>query len=127
VGTLVSAIGGYSVVNTRRFLAHAVTTPGVVIENVYRESSDGGGTYHPRVRFHTREGQEFVFLSGFGSDPAAYRVNDTVEVLYDPGKPGDAAVHSFWSQWLTAVILFSLGGTASLVGIIPLAWRRLRK
>jgi len=124
VGAALLAAGAFAVVHTRRFLARAVAAPGVVIENVWQSGTRSGGAYYPRVRYRTQAGQEVEFVSRAGSQPASYRDHQTVEVLYDPDRPGDATINSFWSVWLAPVILFPMGAVFSLVGIIPFVVQR---
>jgi hypothetical protein len=130
IGVILAGAGAYMVKSTRQFLSRAESAPGVVIENIWSysssRSSSNSGTYHPRVRFRTREGQESEFVSGTGSRPAAYHVNEEVTVLYDPEDPNRASIKSFWDVWLGPVILFPLAAVFLLGGILPLGLMRRR-
>lgn len=130
-GIVLLAVGVYTARSTRRFLATAESAAGVVIENVWRysSSSNGGnsGTYHPRVRFRTRTGQDMEFVSNTGSMPAAYRQNEAVTIVYDPEDPAHASINGFWSLWLGTVIATGLGIVFALVGIVSLAWMRRQR
>src|SRR5580692_2549373 len=118
-GVFLLAAGAYTVHHTRQFLKSAVETTGMVIENVWQESTDNdgntSGTYHPRVSFRTQSGRKVVFLSGGGSMPAAYRTNDAVPVLYDPRDPTEASIKG-WTVWIASIISISLGLVFSTVG-----------
>ncbi len=124
-------VGGvYVVRSTRRFVARADQAAGVVIENVWRESSSSrgrSGAYYPRIRFRTRAGRDLEFLSSSGASPASYREGEGVEVLYDPADPSNASINSFWSLWLGAVLLLGLGVIFSSIGVIPLALMRRKR
>jgi hypothetical protein len=103
--------------HTRRFLQTAVPAPGVVVENIYKESgtinqrqgrllSRGpSGSYYPHIRFRTTDGHEIGFVSGTGSSPPSYSVNQPVTVLYDPLQPDKAFLNSFGSLWGAAIVL----------------------
>jgi hypothetical protein len=125
VGVLMLAGGVFWVQHTRQFLARAATAPGVVIQNVWGSSnSSSSGTAHPKVRFRTQTGQEFVFVSSVGSSPPSYRTNEAVTVLYDPDDPDHASISSFVSLWLGAAIFLGLGVIFSSIGFIPMLVQR---
>jgi hypothetical protein len=125
IGIVLLAAGVYTARSTRRFLATAEKAAGVVIENVWQDSSSSdGGTYRPRVRFRTRTGQDIEFVSDTGSMPAAYRQGEGVTIVYDPDDPAHASINGFWALWLGTVILFGLGIAFAAAGIGPLVWLR---
>jgi len=128
VGLGLLAGGIYSVRHTRQFLQAAVTAPGVVTENVWREdrTSDRGtsGAYYPRIHFRTTDGQDVSFVSSTGSSPPSYRVNEPVAILYDPQQPFNASISSFGSLWAASIVLFGLGVTFTGPGIGFLVWKR---
>src|ERR1022692_2061248 len=99
---------------TRPFLQTSVFVPGVVIENIYKESSSSGNqgpswSYYPHIRFQTTDGHEIDFVSGTGSSPPSYSVNEPVTVLYDPQQPYNASLNSFGSLWGATIVLVILG------------------
>jgi hypothetical protein len=125
VGAVMLAVAVFTYLHTRTFIAGAAMADGVVIENVWSSSSSSrsSGTYHPRVRFRAN-GREFVFVSSVGSSPASFRVNDAVQVYYNPENPDNARINSFGELWLLPLIFGSLGVVFSLVGIGPFVWQR---
>lgn len=56
------------------------------------------------------------FASRTGSNPSAFRVGDTVRVLYDRDQPEEAKV-SFVSLWLGPVLFTALGAACLVVGV----------
>lgn len=122
-------IGSYFTVrHTRHFLQVAVSVPGVVVENIYRESSGSGNqgpswSYYPRIRFETTDSQRIDFVSGTGSNPPSYSVNEPVTVLYDPRQPYDASLNSFWSLWGATMVLVILGVAFTSPGIGWFVWK----
>ena len=115
--------------HTRRFLETAIPVPGVVVENVYRESSSSSNhgpswSYYPHVHFQTTDGHDIDFVSNTGSSPPSYSVNERVTVLYDPQQPEKASLNSFGSLWASTIILVSLGVAFTGPGVGFMIWKR---
>jgi hypothetical protein len=131
VGLLIGDYFAYS--NTRDFITKAKPAMGVVEKMVYHNSSSssGSGTYHPQVRFRDGQGQEILFEDSIGSNPASYRVGESVEVLYEVSNPQHAHVNSFVILWFEVLLFSTLGGVFTLVGIgilsVPLFSRRKKE
>lgn len=126
IGVAMLVAAGYSYLHTREFVASAVAADGVVIANVWSTSSgrNRSAAAYPRVRFRTAAGREVTFVSGVGTNPPSYRAGESVEVLYDPGDPANARIHSFGSLYVLPLVFGILGTVFSLVGGIPFAWTR---
>lgn len=55
-------------------------------------------TRDPEFRsFRTSDGREIVFRNPAGYRPGRYVVGQRVTVLYDPSKPSDAQIKSFFT------------------------------
>ena len=126
IGLLWGAV--YELRNTRDFVAKSKTAEGVVLESVYRKqvSKRATGSYFPRLRFQTPDGQEVEFMGDTGSPKPPYRNGEKVTVRYEPGNPGNARIEGFWSLWAGVLILFGLGGVAAAVGFGTLLARARR-
>jgi hypothetical protein len=114
---------------TRQFLRTAVPAAGTVVEMVYKESSSGPDRnstwyYFPRVQFQTADGRPIDFVSGSGSIPPAYSVNQSVTVFYDPQKPDGASLNSFSSLWGATLVLAILGVVFTTPRIAWFVWQR---
>ena len=123
-------IGGVlSIQHTRRFLATAVSVPGVVKENVRQESrsskSDRRGSFYPRISFHTANGPEISVITNTGSNPPSYRVNESVPIVYDPQQPYHAYIRSFTELWLLPAILCPMGLVFCSFGVVAGIWKAL--
>jgi hypothetical protein len=121
-------IGGFfAVQSTRRFLRTAISVPGVVTENVWREDRDSNNrtswAFYPRIRFRTADGQEITFITNTGASPPSYRVNEPVTILYDPQQPYHASIQSFTELWLLPTILCSIGIVFCSFGAVALIWK----
>jgi hypothetical protein len=125
LGLLIGSIFAFR--QTRHFLQSAVPVPGVVIENVWRESRSANngtsGSFHPRIRFRTLDGQEISFITNTGSSPPSHRVNDPVTILYDPQEPHHASIKSFAELWLLPTILCGLGIVFCSLGAGAVIWK----
>jgi Protein of unknown function (DUF3592) len=114
---------------TRRFVTTAVSTRGVVAENVWRENhSSNHGTswaFYPRIRFRTADGQEITVITNTGSSPPSYRVNQAVTILYDPQQPYHAVIRSFGELWMLSVVFCGLGLVFCSIGAGAAIWKGL--
>ena len=99
--------GIYTVVRTKEFKKHAILVPGTVIENVQGTSS-GETFYYPKIHFLSKEGKEITIISAMGANSAEFQVGEAVTLLYDPRKPMEAELDTFWQLW--SLPLFFCGG-----------------
>lgn len=114
--------------NTQSFLATAHSTDGTVVNLVSSRSNNNSIGYAPVVSFYTPSGKEVVFTSSSSSNPASYRVNESVEVLYQPDNPSNAIIKGFFDLWGACLIVGILGGFFFAVGLgIVLVSRSNRK
>jgi hypothetical protein len=116
LGLLLGSVFLYA--NTARFMDRAATAEGKVIDLVRQQSSSSSsGTYSPVVEFTIPTGPRVEFTSSVGSRPPAYRVGESVMVLYDPADPHKARIKSFFSLWFGFIIVFALGLIFAVVGL----------
>jgi hypothetical protein len=121
-------IGGVLAIQPpRRFLATAISVPGVVTENVWHEDRRSNNSrswaFYPRIQFVTTDGQQISFITNTGSSPPAYRVNEPVTILYDPQQPYHAYIKSFSQLWLLPTILCGLGIVFCSFGTVAIIWK----
>lgn len=101
-------------------------TTGTVIAMEENEDSEGSCcTYSPIVEFQAN-GQSYTFESNNASDPPAYKVGQSVPVLYDPADPANAQINRWSERWLMPIILIPAMIFASLLTSFFLiqSWRR---
>jgi len=108
-GLAMLAGSGYSLLHTRAAIARAVPAEGAVVDLISRTDSDGDTVYYPRVRFRTRTGDTQEFTGSVGSKPAAFDVGEGVNVLYDPDRPGEARINTFFQLWFLPLLLAGMG------------------
>lgn len=80
------------------------------------DESDGG--YRAIVEFTAADGQRITFVDSASSDSRLYRLEQTVEVAYDPARPRRTArINSFpVGLWLLPVVFVGLGGLFAALG-----------
>jgi hypothetical protein len=100
-------------------------TTGVVVANERYDSTRGGPTYYPVVRFVAQGGQTYVVRSTVGADHPEFRPGEAVTVYYDPRHPQTALIDSD-QLWLSPLEFILVGTVIVLVGAWPLL-RRLRR
>ncbi len=123
LGLVLLAVAGYSVVETRSFLASVVAVEGTVID-LHRDHTDGA--YFPVVRFRARTGETVEFRSSVGSKPPSYDQGETVTVLYDESDPYRAEIDSFFTLWF-GVIFSGLIGLFFAGAGATYWWRRIAR
>jgi hypothetical protein len=110
IGLLLLAVAMLGVWNTTGWLKRTVEVQGTVTEMLrVRDKKDNSWLYEPIVRFETAEGKTITFDANFRSNPPAYRVGDSVTVVYLPNKPEGAAIKSFLSLWMGPMIAAFIG------------------
>lgn len=107
--------GIYTAVRTKEFKKHAILVSGTVIENIQRTSS-GETFYYPKVHFLSKEGQETTIISPVGANSAELQVGEAVTLLYDPRKPMEAELDTFWQLWSLPLFLCSGGVISASIG-----------
>jgi hypothetical protein len=109
IGLAMLAITVHLIIQKNKFVHSSVVSKGRVIELGRHRGSKRGNTYYPIVEFYTQDGQKQLMHSSISSDPPAYKVNEEVEVYYQPDNPAHAEIKGFFSQWLPALITGFIG------------------
>jgi Protein of unknown function (DUF3592) len=135
-GIVLVGVGVKGLVDSQRFMAKASRTNGVVVDvaRVVQQERRGPSDnpyyvdvtyFHPVVQFVTAREQPVWFQAGEGSkDPLTYQVGDSVRVLYDPARPQDARLDTWFSRWGGSIMLGGLGLFLVVLGVV--IWVALR-
>lgn len=118
--------GVYALFTAYKLENNGSTTTGTVIEMEESSTNEGGCcVYSPVVQFQVN-GQTYTFDGGNASDPPAYRVGETVSVIYDPNDPNTAQINKWSERWLFPIIIIPAMIFTSLITTFFLvrAWRR---
>ena len=126
LGVLFLIFSVKQLVDTRRFLAHAVGADAQVVDIARHIESRRQGSgknerwvdvpyYYPVVRFVTPLEEVVQFEARDGSDePGSYRVGQPLRILYNPANPHDARLDTANGRW-GGVIVFAALGVAFIV------------
>lgn len=101
VGALVWLI--FALRGQRRFMRTAHRASGVV-QGLSKQAYGRSALFFPVVHFTTDRGVTISAESKTGRDQNAYRIGQTVPVLFDPDHPTDMRIDSFSSRWIGAII-----------------------
>jgi len=120
LGVLCILGAGYQLCRGSWLFINGQSVEGTVVRN---ERSFGKSTvYYPIVEFKTRSGQTYTCKGQSGTSPAEYEVNDTVTVHFDPDKPANAFIGSFFGLIVGNLISIALGVLFSWLGLKVLGW-----
>ena len=111
VGLILSAIWLSILVPTVMYVIRAHHAEGVYEGSDARIGGTHGGTFlHPGFRFVTPRGEVVEFVTRSGSTDQPYADGQKVDVLYDPARPTDARLNSFFEVWAAPVfaMIFAL-------------------
>ncbi|MBT0368511.1 DUF3592 domain-containing protein [Morganella morganii subsp. morganii] len=100
-----------------------VVTGQIIALSVHRP--DDGASYCPVVKY-TDGQEEYVMESSYCSSGYRNALGDDIDVIYQPGNPDNAVIHSFGGLYGGAVILLGMGAVFALVGTLPLIIMYLR-
>jgi hypothetical protein len=107
--------------NIENFLKDSVSVNGTVVELVQKIGSGGKGftgyTYSPEVSFTTSDGEGYIAVSNFGSNPPAYSAGQEVNILYNSKNPYDIRINNFFEIWSASLVSFIMGVVFSLLGL----------
>jgi hypothetical protein len=125
---LLDAWAIWRVAATRRFLARAVRTEGIVL-GAHREEAEhwkgqGEGSetvvhYYPEVAFTLQDGSRIAFRSR-GSSAQPPSIGQTVTVVYDPSAPAATASLPGAGVWQPVAVLVILAALATTVVLVML-------
>jgi hypothetical protein len=101
--------------HTQKFLKSASRTQGTIVK-----LDDEGREAYPVVMFHDSRGQEHEIESTAGQNPPAYRIGEAVTVLYQPDKPENAKLNTFFDIWGWTIMLVGFGVIVFVSGSVML-------
>lgn len=124
IGLLMLMGGSYFYLSGYSQEKSGIVVTGQIIDlSVHR--SDDGASYCPVVKY-TDGQEEYVMESSYCSSDYRNAPGDDIDVIYQPGNPDNAVIHSFGGLYGGAVILLGMGAVFALVGTLPLIIMYLR-
>jgi len=106
--------------HAHNFVQSASHAQGTVTKMVESSGHNSGTVYCPVYSFKDSQGKQHEIYSSGGSYPPAYKVGDTVPVLYQSDKPDNAEIDSFDELWLFAAILAGFSIPPLVIGLVLL-------
>lgn len=114
----------YAAIKQKAFIEGSVVTQGIIVELEARDSKGSNGRrtryYYPIFTFTDNNNEVIKITSSTGSNPAAYTLNERVEVIYPPNDSHNAQINGFASLWLLPLIFGIFGLVFASIGAIPL-------
>jgi hypothetical protein len=110
IGISLLYLAGDNFLETRKFLASAIETKGTVAELV---NSDD--VYMPVFEFRDHNNNVIRFEHNIGSNPAAWKKDEEVRILYDPDFPNDHRIISYWGLFRPTIVLMMIGLSITVV------------
>lgn len=112
IGGLV--MGSFAYHKTNQFVASAEQTDGKIVGIEVQHAKSGTGrnqstSYYPRFTFQTKSGEPIEVLSSTGvSNVSTYSRGEIIPILYDPSRPMDAKINTFFQIWASTIIFFAV-------------------
>lgn len=107
IGFILVLVAGILFKRSLNFLENGERTTGIVTEliSVY---DDDGVTYKPVFKFKTSKNEDITYTHPISSSPPQWRVGETTGLIYDPDKPEDAKILTYFGMFGWAVIILSI-------------------
>lgn len=109
-----------------RVKATALRARGTITQLVERHD-DHGDSFFPVFQYLDRGGIKRTVYSNVGTYPPAYKLGDSVEVLYSAGSEDRAQLDDWWFFWGIPLVLGVLGVIYLPVGIVLWQWPGIRR
>lgn len=107
-GLLLSLYSLIRFVGTLNFIRSVDRISGKVVNLATARTSDHHLTYLPVFEYQTKDGARHQYTSTIASNPPAYEIGETRELLVSPQKTQNVKINSFSELWLTTIILTTI-------------------
>jgi hypothetical protein len=105
----------------QHFVQSANRTQGTITRMVEQQKSDHEILYFPVFTFADAKGQQQEIRSSSGQYPPAYKVGDTISVLYEQDAPKDAKIDNFSDLWFIPAFFGFFGAIEMILAIVCFA------
>lgn len=94
---------------SKSLYSNGIKTKAEVIQLLKKFKSKPGNST-PVFRYYDQNGKEFTKENPVATSPSFYTVGDVVDVVYNPQKPEESKVISFWGlfRWTILLAIFGL-------------------
>jgi Protein of unknown function (DUF3592) len=110
IGIAILAVATYLYFKQVEFMKTAVRSPAQIMELIEDKGEIGKDdtTYKPILRFIANDEKTYEIKASVGFSRGLQNVGDQVQVIYAPGKPEEADLDNYFSNWIS-VLLYVMG------------------
>jgi hypothetical protein len=104
LGAVTFLVGVGFAIETATFVLRAKHAAAIILRLDERENDDGV-QYTPVFTFTASDGKQYTVRAIVASDPPAFEVGESADILYVPSKPSGARIASWWQLWFVSLVL----------------------
>ena len=123
VGVIFIAVGAFLYFNNQRLTkVCTVETTAIVVDMKEDYQIDEGVTrytYYPIIEYSV-DGRKMEQTMSSGSSTPAYRIGETITILYNPDKTTEFIVKGDKTSNILSIVFMALGGLLIVLGIVNL-------
>jgi hypothetical protein len=105
--------GLFLVVNKKATFGKYKHTKGVIIkineEKLFDYPYRKRNFYYPTIQYYDDNGESYTFKLKNGSESYPEMIGKEIDLLFNPKKPEDVIIDTFWSKWVGPVIVCIIG------------------
>lgn len=106
---------------TKDLLSNGIKTKGLVVD-LKTITGDDKDTYLPVISYVNKAKDTIIFKSQVSSNPPAYKMGDTVEIVYSKNSKSQKII-SFWGLYRWTVILLMIASPLFILGASHLLYK----
>lgn len=104
----------YSFRNTMTFLNNGYKATATVID--FHKYESDGEAFAPIFTFRTKDNQLITYELAEGNDPPAWKIGETITVIYDPSDPSKVSLYSYFRVFIWTLVLLSISLPLLVIG-----------
>ena len=117
LGTVLAGFAYWNYKKSKDLQRLGIKTDATVVELIAVQSSDDNGyTYKPVFQFSDKYGETHTFKSQVSSRPPAYKVGETVKVIYNPLDVSEVKTVTYWGLYRWSVFLMCIAAPLLIIG-----------
>lgn len=107
-GVIIAFIGISDLTRVKYLNSNGITVEAKVVKLLPVSSDDGDDTYKAVFEYCNASGKVRTFTSSVSANPPAHKINDLVNLLYDPRDESNIRVKTFWGLHRLTIIALVL-------------------
>lgn len=121
----VLAFFAYKLYNDSNELLKTGIKTRAIVKDLIEVHDDDGTMYKPLFEYIDRNNTVKEFKSDISSRPAAYKVGEKVEIVYDADDNSEIKIISYWGLYRWTIILASIAAPMIIIGGGYLSYMRI--